>query len=142
MNKRGDTNSMMNTIIYLVIFILFFIGMFWFISSYSNRSGFFEDFYAKEIAEVINSAEQGMSFKVDITPLAIVSSKNGKPLKDIITIDNVNNRVIASSKLNTGVSFGFFNDVDVVDWRVEGPSGGAENTRFIFKIVEKQRDEL
>lgn len=142
MDRRGDTDLMMDNLIYLFIFILFFLTMFYFVNSYSNGGAFYEDFYAKEISRIINSAQPGMELKIDVTPLVVVASKNKKPLNEIILIDNVNNKVIVSSKLNSGTSFSFFNDVDVIYSPLEVISGGVENTRFIFKIVEKQRVEL
>ena len=142
MNKKGDNDMLMENIIYLTIFIIFFLTMFWFVNSYSNRSAYYEEFYSKKIAGIINSAEPGMDFKIDITPLAIAASKNSKPIKDIILIDNVNNQIIVSSRPNSGTSFGFFNDVDVVNWYVESPSGRADTTQFIFTIKEKKRNEI
>jgi hypothetical protein len=141
MNKRGDTNIIMDNLIYLVIFIAFFLMMFWFVGSYSNGSAFYEDFYAKEISRIINSASPGMEFKIDVTPIAVAAFKNKKPLKDIVSIDNVNNKVIISSRSNTGTSFSFFKDVDIVDYYIESPSGGAETTRFIFKVKGGRRNE-
>jgi len=142
MNKRADTDFIMNYVIYVVLFLLFFLGMFYFVNSHSNGSAFYEDFYAKEIAGVINNAEPGMEFKIDVTPVAAIAFKKGKPVEDIVLIDNVNNRVVVSSRLNTGTSFSFFKDVDVVDFYVESVSGNSETTRFIFKVKERQRDEL
>ena len=142
MDKRGDTSIMMNSIIYIIIFILFFSLMFWFVGSYSNGSALWEDFYSKEIVRLINTAKPGEEFKIDVTPLAVVASRSGKPIKDIVSVDNVNNQIIVSTKLNSGVSFKFFNDVDIVDWFVESPSGSPDSTRFIFKVVEEQRSGL
>jgi len=139
MIRRGDTT--VDVIIHISIFILFFSLMFVFVNSYSNGSDFLENFYSKEISKMINNAEPGMEFKIDISKLAVVALKNGKPLKDIVAIDNVKNQVIVSSRLNSGTSFSFFNDVDVVDFYVEEISGSSEATRFIFKIKEKQRNE-
>lgn len=142
MDKRGGMNIAMDSIIYLVICALVFIGMLWFVNSYSNAAGFWEDFYAKEIAGIINNAERGMEYKIDITNVAVIALKNGKPVKDIISIDNVNNQVIVSTRASTGTGFSFFNDVDIVEWKVEAPSGSPETTQFIFKVKEKQRDEV
>ncbi len=139
MDKKGDTSTMMDTIIHIVIFILFFLVMFFFVTSYSNGATFWEDFYSKEIVRVVNGAEPGMEFKIDVTSLAVIAVKNGKPIKDIISVDNVNNKVVVSSRLNSGTSFGFFKDVDVVEWKTEAPSGRSENTQFIFKVKEKAK---
>ena len=141
MERRGDTNLIMNNIIYLLLFILFFMVMFWFVNSYSNGSAFYEDFYSKEIVSIVNKAEPGMEFKIDVSRVAGIAFKNGKPLKDIVSVDNVNNRITVSSRLNAGTSFNFFNDVDIVEWSVEVPSGKPESTRFIFKVKDRGRNE-
>lgn len=133
---------MMDTIMHIIIFIMFFLVMFWFVNSYSNGAAFWEDFYAKEIVRMINGAEVGMEFKIDVTPLAVAAFKLNKPIKDTISVDNVNNKVVVSSRLGTGTSFGFFNDVDVIYLPPEGPSGKPENTRFIFKVKERGRNDL
>ena len=141
MNKRA-LNLFNSNFVYLVIFVLFLYFMFLLIESYSNNATFYEEFYSKEIARIINGAEPGMEFKIDISPLALSASKNEKPIGEIVTIDNVNNQVITSARLGTGTSFGFFSDIDIVDWKVESPSGGQDRTRLIFKVVGKQRNEI
>jgi len=139
MEKRGAVNIGMDVIIYLIIVTSVFLIMLWFVNSYSNGSAFYEDFYSKEIANIINNAKPGMEFKIDITPVAVIAAKNGKPVKDTVYVNNVNNEVIVSSRLNSGTSFNFFNDVDVIYSPPESPSGLSDRTRFIFKIVEKKR---
>jgi uncharacterized membrane protein len=139
MNRRGDTTILMDTIKHLVIFIIFFSIMLWFILSYSNGSAFLEDFYAKELSLMINSAKTGQKFSVDVTKLASVAVKNGKPVRDMISIDNVNNKVTVSTRLNSGTSFVFFKDVDVVYRPVELPSGSSETSQFIFELKERRR---
>ncbi|MEK6909048.1 MAG: hypothetical protein AABX23_03290 [Nanoarchaeota archaeon] len=141
MNKRG-IDFFTGNIVYLIILILFLFYMFSIISSYSNGATYYEDFYSKEIVKIINKAEPGMEFKIDITPLANAASKNEKLIKEIISIDNVNNKVTASARIGSGTSFDFFMDFDIIDWYVESPSGGADKTRLIFKVVRKQRNEL
>lgn len=132
----------MDNIIHIIIFAMFFAIMFWGISSYSDGSALLEDIYAKEIARVINGAEPGMNFKIDISKIASVAFNNGKNFADIIYVDNVNNEVRVSSRLSSGTAYKFFNDVDVVNFSVETVSGNEEGTRFIFEVVEKQRVEL
>ena len=139
MERRGDTHIILDSIIHIVIFILFFSGMFCFVTSYTSNVAFWEDFYAKEIAYAIDRAEPGMEFKLDVSKLAVVAAKTGKPVKDIISIDNVQNTVSVSVRRNAGASFRFFNDVDVVDWKTEAPSGSAATTQFIFIVKERQK---
>ncbi|MBS3084154.1 hypothetical protein J4423_05090 [Candidatus Pacearchaeota archaeon] len=142
MERRGDVDVMMYNLIYTAICISVFIGLFMYVNSYGRGSAFYEDFYSKEIINLINNAKPGMEFKIDITKLAMIAIKNGKPVKDIIYVNNVNNQITVSTRKDTGTSFGFFNDVDIVDWEVKNPSGSPETTQFIFKIKEKQRNEL
>lgn len=132
-------NIVMDNIIHIIIFTMFFAIIFWGVSSYSDGSALLEDIYAKEIARVINTAEPGMSFKIDISKIASVAYGNGKKFEDIVTIDNVQNEVRVSSRLNTGTSYKFFNDVDVVNFRIEAVSGESLDTRFIFEVKEKQK---
>ncbi len=137
MGRRASI--VMDNIIHIIIFCLFFAIMFWGIGSYSNGSAMLEDIYAKEIARVINTAEPGMSFKMDISKIESVAYKNGKNFADIVDIDNVNNEVIVSSRLTTGTAYKFFNDVDIVNFRVEAVSGNSQDTRFIFEVKERQK---
>ncbi len=139
MNKRGDTTILMDTIMHLVIFILFFAIMFWFVLSYSNGSVFVEDFYAKEIALMINNAVPGQKLAVDVTKLASVAVKNGKPVRDMISVDNVYNRIIVSTRLNTGTSFAFINDVDIIYRPIELSSESSKTSQFIFEVREGRK---
>lgn len=135
----NKANIVMDNIIHIVIFAIFFSIMFWGISSYSDGSALLEDLYAKEIARVINTAEPGMSFKIDISKIAVIAFNNGKAFSDIIDIDNINNEIRVSSRLTSGTAYKFFNDVDVVNWEVVPVSDNAEGTRFVFEVREKQK---
>lgn len=135
----NKANIVMDNIIHIVIFAIFFSIMFWGISSYSDGSALLEDLYAKEIARVINTAEPGMSFKIDISKIAVIAFNNGKAFSDIIDIDNINNEIRVSSRLTSGTAYKFFNDVDVVNWEVVPVSDKAEGTRFVFEVREKQK---
>ena len=142
MQRRGDTHIILDSIIHIVIFILFFSGMFWFVTSYTLNAAFWEDFYVKEIVYALDRAEPGMEFKLDVSKLAVAAVKTGKPVEDIISIDNVHNTVTVSVRLNAGASFRFFKDVDIVDWKTEVPSGSATTTQFIFTVKEDRNDYL
>lgn len=135
----NKANIVMDNIIHIVIFAIFFSIMFWGISSYSDGSALLEDLYAKEIARVINTAEPGMSFKIDISKIAVIAFNNGKAFSDIIDIDNINNEIRVSSRLTSGTAYKFFNDVDVVNWGVVPVSDKAEGTKFVFEVREKQK---
>ena len=72
MNKRGAVGMSMESIIYMVLCVLFFVGALFFINGYNHGSAFYEDFYSKEIVNLINNAESGMELNIDVTKLAII----------------------------------------------------------------------
>ena len=53
MNRRGDTDNAMDSIIYLILCIFLFLTLLWFVNSYNHGSAFYEDFYSKEIVNII-----------------------------------------------------------------------------------------
>lgn len=142
-NKRGATgdHSLTANVIYLIIALTFFIGMFYFVTAMQDGAAKWEDFYSKEIANLVNLAEPGQEVFLDVSHAASIAFKNEKGPSDIFTFDNVNNKVIVSLRQNSASSFSFANKVDVIDARVELPSGSAETTRLYFKILEEQRGE-
>ncbi|MGV8142427.1 MAG: hypothetical protein ACP5NS_02210 [Candidatus Pacearchaeota archaeon] len=140
MEKRAEEINY-DALIYTSLALVFIILMFFFITGYQDGSAFWEDFYAKQISYMINNAEVGTEFELDVSKLAVIAIKNGKNYRDIISIDNVHNRVFVSTRPTAGTSFNFFKDFDVVDSTIEIPSGSATTTRIIFKIVERQRDD-
>ncbi|MDP4039379.1 MAG: hypothetical protein Q8P57_02260 [Candidatus Pacearchaeota archaeon] len=139
-NKRGFDITL-ETTMYLMLFTIFFVSMFWYITGYQDGAVFWEDVYAKEIANLINRAEPGQEVKIDVSILTGIAKKKGQNLKEVVSIDNVNNRVVVSVRPGRGTSFGFFNDLDIVNFRTELISGKVDANRFIFEVVEKQRDE-
>ena len=141
LDKRGDSNLWEN-FIFLVISLFLFLGAFAFVLGYNDGAVLYEDFYAKEIALLIDKAEAGTEFAIDVSKISKIAVDNGKKVNDIIKIDNVNNKVIVSLRDSGGTSFAYFNDADIVEWKVEQVSGGAEVNRFIFNVIEKQREDI
>ncbi|HIG52175.1 TPA: hypothetical protein EYQ19_02040 [Candidatus Pacearchaeota archaeon] len=137
MDKRGVAdNVLLGNIIYIILGILFFIGMFYFVMGYQDGAAFYEDFFSKEIARLINVANPGQEVYLDVTEIVGIALGNGKKKEEIFIFDNINNEVIVSLRQGTGASFSFFNEVDVVESRVELVSGSANTNRLYFKIKE------
>ncbi len=137
-------NILMENMIYLLIFILFFMLMFYFVSANNNRASFWEDFYAKEIALLIDNSEPGTSFSVDVSELSRVAIKNKIDVGRLISVNNLKNTIIVSTRHGEGTSFGFFNDVDVVFGQEEGIGFSSDEkvtTQFKFTLKEKQKNE-
>ena len=137
MNKRRETGTdiLEGNVVYIILFVLFFGGMVYYIWGYQDGVVLWEDFYAKEIARLVNNAEPGREYIFDVTKATKIAKRNGyDSTSDIIKFDNRNNLVIVSLNRNDGkgAGFPFYNDVDVVEWRVEF---GKLN----FKVVEAQQ---
>jgi len=113
-NKKGDGADLLrNNVAYFIIFILFFIGMFFFVSSRMNNVSFWEDFYAKEIVRAVDFAEPGDIVKIDVTLASKLASKNGKSLDKAFVFDNEGGMVIVSLGTERGKSFNYFNNVSI-----------------------------
>lgn len=127
---------MIDSVMYIILALVFFGVMFVFVAGYQDGASFWEDFYAKEISHLINKAEPGTEIDLDVTKISNIAAGNGKDVTKIITINNVENIVTVSLRNSKGTSFKFFNDVDIVDWKIEYHTRGAEMNSLIFKVKE------
>jgi len=143
MNRKGTfSNQLTWNIAYLILFILFFSGMLFFVLRYQNGAAIWEEFYAVEIAKMIDNAEPGEEFYLDVSEGTSIALKSGmlrENLGNIIKIDNVRNKVIVKLRPNSGTVYRYFSDLDVVDWKLEQVSGEIDRNRFTFRII-KGRD--
>tara|TARA_Y100000034_G_C6766225_1_gene341558 strand:+ start:224 stop:652 length:429 start_codon:yes stop_codon:yes gene_type:complete len=137
-NKRGIKSLILNDIVYLILFIVFFSLMFYFVTAYQDGAAYWEDFYAKQIAFVIDRGSVGEEIKLDVSKISGVAVGNGVNPREMIKIDNANNLVKVGLRNGKATGFNFFNDVIVKDWRVELNSPDPEVNRFVFSIAEKE----
>ena len=67
MNKGGEIGEQVtDSVIYLILVMLFVAGLIIFVSSQRNGAALWSDIYAKEIAKVINLAEPGDEIHLNI----------------------------------------------------------------------------
>jgi len=140
-NKRGSAgdNSLVGNVMYLIVFLLIAAPTFIFINAQKDGAATWEDFYAKEIARIINSAEPGTEVFLDVTKAAEIT---GTSIEEVFSFDNLNNEVIVSLRARGGTAFSFFNDVDVVDLKIEDVLGDEPKRLLYFRIVESEvKDE-
>ena len=145
MNRKGTFNNQLTwNIAYLILFILFFSGMLFFVLRYQNGAAIWEEFYAVEIAKIIDTAEPGQEVYLDVSEGTNIALKSGmlrEDLNEIIKIDNINNKVIVKLHPNFGTVYRYFSDVDVIDWKIEQVSGQIDKNRFTFRVIEGREDE-
>ena len=145
MNKRGELmdNIAINYVIYILIVVILVIFLFFNVMAFQDKAAVWEDFYVKEIVRIIDTAEPGQEVYLDVTLATTIAFKNEKGKSEIFNFDNEGNSVTVSLTRFGSTRFSYFNDVDIVDWRLEVPSrgAGAEVNRLYFRIVEVQRDD-
>lgn len=120
MNKKADF-IVLETTIFIVLNIMFFVIIFIFIRSSSNNDLIYEQTYAKQIALFIDNAKPGMEIDLDISKLYEIA-KNNHFTGNVITIDNTNKRVRINLVDGRGYSYGYFTNSNIV-WNLKKEEG-------------------
>ena len=133
--KRADLLTA--TSIFVILVVLFAIGALTAVWKYSHDAAFFESFYAKEIARVINNAEDGDEIVLDVHRATEIAQKNGVEkgaLRYVATFDSARGEVVVSLRKSGATRFSYFNDVTIADVAIE-----EERGRNVLKLrVERQ----
>jgi len=109
MNKKGKV--LFETIIFIVLNIVFFVVMLIFIQSSGNRAFIFEQTLAKEVALIMDHAKPEMSILLDISKFVEVAKENNQEIENIIRIED--NNVEVRLKQKGGYSYQYFSDYDI-----------------------------
>ena len=111
---------------------------------FSDNAAFWEEFYAKEIVRIIDSADPGQEVFLDMTKATALAVSEGVSKSEIVIFDNVQNRVRVKLTNDGGTHFAFFNDVDIVNWRLEIPSPGTtpNTNRLYFEVTEVHKQNV
>ena len=101
-NRKGDVEVLNSTIIFLILNVLFFAGMFLFVVEKTNSHAVLEEVYAKKIALLIDNAEKGITMNIDVKELYEAAKENNYPAGQVININNEENKVTMKVKEGTG----------------------------------------
>lgn len=135
MNKRGNfDNQLAWTFAYLIIFLIFFAGMYYFVASKQQNAAFWEDYHAKQIALILDNAHSGQEFSIEVSSATRIAASNGKSPNEIFVFDNRNHEVVVSLRDGSATRFSYFRDLVVLEPEVELISGGAISDRLRFKV--------
>ncbi len=132
-NRKAEGDQVLGTVVYIILVLLFFIGMFYYVSLQRNGAAASEDFYAKEISKVINFAHPGDQIVFDVqTPTEIAAKSGIKDSKEIFNFDNTNKQVCV--KLSAGIRscYSYFNNVNISDWKI---NYGVPKNMLIINIA-------
>lgn len=139
MNKKGEEfggDVIYENLGYIIFTTLFFITMLAYVGGLQDGAAVYEGFYAKEIANVVNTVEHGSEVCLDVTKATEIASRRKKSVGSIFNFNNVNNEIVVSLRQNGGSAYMFFNEVDVVDWNVKLLSGIGGESQLCFFVKE------
>ena len=113
-NRKAETGDIvMDNIIYLILLILFFVGMLAFVNSKMNGAPLFEDYYAKEIVKIIENSSPGDEIVIDVHKATEIAKKNKIANEEIFSFDNFKNEVCVKLSPGRASCYSYFNDVSV-----------------------------
>ena len=142
MEKKGASEGMFQ-VIFIVLIVLFFIGMLYFIFQYRGGAAVFEDYYAKEIVKVIDLGEVGDKIQLDVHRATGIALRNEVGKSEMFGIDNVKNEVCVKLSKGKKTCYSYFNDVDVF-YELKFAASENENGEIVnvldlkFKEVQKR----
>ena len=114
MNKKGRFGDIiMNNITYLIVLVIFFTGMLMFVQAKMNGASVWEDFYAKEIAKIIDSAKPGDNVVLDVQSAIEIAVKNKIGFGEIFSFDNGRNEICVKLSRGARSCFNYFNEVAI-----------------------------
>jgi len=141
MNKRGEEEKAMRiNLVYLILLIIFVVGMFLFVGQQRDGAGIWEDYYAKEIVKVINLAEPGDEISIDVTQGTKIALEGEVGRSKIFVVKNEDNEVCVQLNQGKKTCYNYFNDVDV-EYKLEfakGTQAGFNLLRLkVFNSVDR-----
>ncbi len=141
LNKKGDMEILSNQIIFLIIAVLVFAGLFWYVSGLRNAAWIWEEYYSKEIVNVINLGERGDKLEIDVTKATSIAKKNEvRSFSEVFTFDNSQNDFCVKLSQGGKSCYKWFNDLDVVELDIKFGVGNEGGNILIFKLVEADRE--
>lgn len=135
LNKRGQDLTI-SILIFILLNIAFFSMMMLFVQRVSSDALIYEEAYAKKIGLILNRAEPGMEFTINITKLIKTALKNNigpGEISEIIQIDTEKGIVKVKAKKEGGFNYNYFSKINL-DQTAESPI-----TRIILSRDDKQR---
>ena len=141
MNKRGGTTVsevLMSNAIYIILVVLFFLGMLTYIGMTREGSTIWQEYYAKEITKVIDLAKPGDEVVLDIQKGSAIGKRNEvKSFTEMFQIYNENKEVCVKLNKGRATCYYFFNDVNVVGTEIVL---GVPENELKFKVVSKEEE--
>lgn len=138
MNRKAKIGDIvMDNVIYLILLVIFFVAMLTFVNSKMNGAVIWEDYYAKEIAQIIDMSKPGDIITLDVQSATEIAYKNKiADFEEIFLFDNFNNEVCVKLSRGKASCFSYFSNVDVKMAR------GESNWIFFMEPVNRLHFEI
>lgn len=140
MNKKASiSEQIMDNLVFLLLAVIFLVGMYLFVSSQKNGAAIWEEFYAKEISKVMNLAQPGDEIILDVHKGTEIANRNKIDLrKETFNFNNEKKEVCVKFNRGKKICYSYFNDVNVSSWRVE--LAVPDFNALVIKIAEEKQD--
>ena len=128
----------MNNMTYLILLIMFIVGMLAFVYTRGNGAPVWEDYYAKEIVKIIDVSKPGDFVVLDVSKGTGIAKNNKIGFEEIFQFDNINHEVCVKLSKGGASCFSYFNNVSVTfDSTGKWISLAEPINRLHFKIIGK-----
>lgn len=135
--KGGVGDILLDNAIYIILAVIFTIGMFMFVWQQANGAAVWEQYYVSEIGRVINMAQPGDNINLDVQKATEIAERNRvKNFNDIFSFRNSKNEFCARLSAGRETCIKYYNNVDIVN--VEMKLGVPKNVLH-FEVREKLR---
>lgn len=110
--KKADA-SLLETIIFLILNIIFFLTMGYFAYNSGTQSFIYEQAYAKQLALLVDNARPDMVVMVNIDELIPIALKKNKDINQVFSVDENTNEIKVNLNPKGGYSYKYFSDNSV-----------------------------
>ena len=132
MNRKG-TELLQSNIIYLVLVVIFVAIVGTFVWQQQSGAAIWEDYYVKQLGLLLDRAQPGDSFTLDVHKATEVARGNQVlDLTSIFWFDNDLKEVCAKFSNQYATCFAYYTDIDVA-WRVD-LAAGARTAKNVLVI--------
>ena len=143
MNNKGETNILKDPVVYLILIVIFFVGMLFFVLQYEAGGIVWEDYYAKEIVKIIDFSKPGDKIEIDVHKATEIAKDNEvSSFSEIFQVNNKDKEVCVKLSKGRKTCYSYFNDVDVVNLELKLAEGKNEDNKEVnvlgFEIIGMQ----
>ncbi len=139
MNKKAQLYSkLLNQTVFILLVVVFAGFMFWYVRSQQDGAAVWEDFYVKEISNMVNRAEVGQTYRIDVHKVSEIAKKNGVAFDKIFEFVNKDKKVCIQLSKGRRTCNKWASDFLVSGDKLDFAVGLADKSYNVleFKVIE------